>query len=83
MRLRYILLAVASTLALACAVAPSAAQASAQSDAIAQARAPAASPASVPMTVCAQSGSGYCLNRSQCGTGNGTSVLVWAKALLR
>jgi hypothetical protein len=79
MRCRYVLLAVASTLALgAAAVAPAAAQASARSGAVVQAQAPAVSPASVPMTVCAQSGSGYCLNRSQCHTGNGTSVLVWA-----
>ncbi len=80
MRFRYVLLAAASTLALAAgAVAPSAAQASVRPAAVAQAApAPVASPAMVSMTVCAQSGSGYCLNRSQCAKGSGTSVLVWA-----
>lgn len=48
-----------------------------QSHAVTQAKAPAARRVLVDSTWCAQSGAGYCLNRSQCATASGTHVIMW------
>lgn len=50
--------------------------------AAAHAKLPAASAgaaATVPFAQCAGSGSGLCLNRKQCGSTNGTQVIMWAQ----
>lgn len=82
MRIRHVLLTIVSVLALgAGAVAPSAAaQASVGSPAVTQAKAhTTARPLTNDYNVCAQNGSGYCLDRNQCGTASGTHVIMWVR----
>lgn len=48
--------------------------------AVTHARVPAASAPELNGVMCALNGTGYCLNRNHCGSGSGTSVIVWPQS---